>query len=104
MMQRRGALAAEESPSGQATEEAPARESRQRTAEVPPAAEGPGLPERTADYMREVRTELQKVAWPSRPEVVNYSIVVLVVVVLITAFVFGLDYAFAKGVIFLFHK
>jgi preprotein translocase subunit SecE len=42
-------------------------------------------------YLREVRSEMRKVAWPSWPEVRKYSIVVLVTVVVFTAFVFGLD-------------
>ena len=29
-----------------------------------------------AQYLREVRDEMRKVAWPSRPEVVRYSIIV----------------------------
>ena len=39
-----------------------------------------------------MRAELRKVAWPTRAEIVNYSIIVLVaVVVLMTAFIFGVD-------------
>ena len=36
---------------------------------------------------------MRKVAWPKRPEVVRYSIVVLITVIVYTAFVGGLDYA-----------
>ncbi|MGH9298276.1 MAG: preprotein translocase subunit SecE, partial [Acidimicrobiales bacterium] len=64
----------------------------------------PGLPERTVEYAREVRSELQKVAWPGRTEVANYTVVVLVTIVVFTALVFGLDYGFAKGIIYLFKK
>jgi preprotein translocase subunit SecE len=39
------------------------------------------------------------VAWPTRDEVVNYSIVVLVTVVLLTALIFGLDYIFGEFVL-----
>jgi len=42
-------------------------------------------------YLREVRAEMRKVAWPSWQEVRKYSIVVLVTVVLFTAYVGGLD-------------
>jgi preprotein translocase subunit SecE len=42
------------------------------------------------------------VAWPTRPEVINYSIVVLVTIAILTAVIFGLDYVFAKAVLFLF--
>ena len=45
-------------------------------------------------YMQEVRDEMRKVAWPTWAEVRKYSIVVLVTVVVVTAFVFGLDSLF----------
>jgi len=45
-------------------------------------------------YIREVRDEMRKVAWPIFPEVRRYSIIVLVTVVIVTAFVGGLDAAF----------
>lgn len=45
-----------------------------------------------AQYLREVRDEMRKVAWPTRPEVVRYSIIVTTTVVVYTAFVGGLDY------------
>ena len=49
-----------------------------------------------AQYLREVRDEMRKVAWPKRPEVTRYSIVVIITVVAYTALVGGLDYAFGK--------
>ena len=42
-------------------------------------------------YLREVRDEMRKVAWPQWPEVRRFSIIVLVTVVLYTGYVFGLD-------------
>ena len=45
-------------------------------------------------YVREVRDEMRKVAWPKRPEVVRYSIVVIVTVIVYTALVGGLDFLF----------
>ena len=53
-------------------------------------------------YLREVRGELRKVAWPTRAEVTRYSIIVLITVVVLGAFIFLLDYAFAKSIFFLF--
>jgi preprotein translocase subunit SecE len=47
-------------------------------------------------YMREVRDELRKVAWPSKPEVRRYSIVVIITVVVYTALVGGLDFVFGN--------
>jgi len=49
-------------------------------------------------FLREVRAELKKVAWPSRAEVLTYTVVVLVSVTTVTLFVFGLDFAFGKAV------
>jgi preprotein translocase subunit SecE len=45
-------------------------------------------------YLREVREEMRKVAWPTWPEVRKYSLVVLVTVVIFTALVGGLDFVF----------
>lgn len=47
-------------------------------------------------YVREVRAELRKVAWPTRSEVVNYTIVVIVTVLLLTGFIFVLDFVFGE--------
>ncbi|HEX8769797.1 MAG TPA: preprotein translocase subunit SecE [Acidimicrobiales bacterium] len=55
-----------------------------------------------AEYIRQVRAELRKVAWPTRAEVINYSIVVFLALAILTALIFGLDYVFGKAVIFLF--
>ncbi len=47
-----------------------------------------------AQYLREVRDEMRKVAWPKWPEVRRFSIIVFVTVVLYTAYVGGLDSLF----------
>lgn len=88
MMQRQGQLA----PDGTAARrEAPRPQAR-------PAKERIGA----AEYVRQVRAELRKVAWPTRSEVINYSIIVLLALLFLTALIFALDYAFGKAVIFLF--
>ena len=55
-----------------------------------------------AQFVREVRGELRRVAWPNRPEVVNYSTVVLITVILLTLLIVAVDYVSAKSVLFLF--
>jgi preprotein translocase subunit SecE len=47
-----------------------------------------------AQYLREVRDEMRKVAWPSRDEVVRYSIIVVATVLVYMFLVGGLDYIF----------
>lgn len=54
------------------------------------------------EYFASIRSELKKVRWPSRQEVISYSTLVFVVLVLIVAFIFGLNYVFSKLVFFLF--
>ncbi|MGH8903562.1 MAG: preprotein translocase subunit SecE [Egibacteraceae bacterium] len=46
-------------------------------------------------FLREVRGEMKRVAWPSRKEVASYSVVVLVTVAILMAIVFALDGMFA---------
>ena len=55
-------------------------------------------------FLREVRDELAKVIWPSRKEVVTYSIVVIVTVLVLGLFVFGLDVLFSRVVVDLFDE
>lgn len=47
-----------------------------------------------AQYVREVRDEMRKVAWPTRDEVVRYSLVVVVTVLVYMGMVGGFDYVF----------
>jgi len=53
-------------------------------------------------FLKEVRQELKKVNWPTRQELVAYTVVVLVSVTVLTSFVFGLDFLFSKLVLKVF--
>jgi preprotein translocase subunit SecE len=53
-------------------------------------------------FAREIVAELRKVIWPTRNELLTYTAVVVVFVAVMTAIVVGLDYVFAKGVLFVF--
>ncbi len=53
-------------------------------------------------YLRGVRSELRKVAWPNRTEVRNYSIVVLITLAVLGTLIFLLDTAFSQAALFLF--
>ncbi|MFN2505863.1 MAG: preprotein translocase subunit SecE [Acidimicrobiales bacterium] len=57
---------------------------------------------KAGEYLRQVKAELRKVAWPTRKEVIHYSTIVLIALVLLTGLIFLLDFAFGKGVIWLF--
>ncbi|MDZ7674403.1 MAG: preprotein translocase subunit SecE [Acidimicrobiales bacterium] len=77
----------------------PVRQPRQSSG---PAPKG----ERTGpvQFLREVRGELRKVAWPSRTEVANYSVVVLLGIVVLTAMIAALDYVLGEAVLRLFER
>jgi preprotein translocase subunit SecE len=62
----------------------------------------PSLVVRTAKFIREVVSELRKVIWPTRKQQVTYTLVVLVFVSIVVAFVSGLDLGFAKAVFAVF--
>jgi preprotein translocase subunit SecE len=53
-------------------------------------------------FLSEVRGELRKVAWPTRQEVINSTIVVLIAIIVMATLIFGFDYASAKAVLFLY--
>lgn len=56
----------------------------------------------TRQFLKEVRGELKRVAWPSRKEIASYSVVVIVSVSLITAFIFAIDFAFGQLILRIF--
>jgi preprotein translocase subunit SecE len=51
---------------------------------------------------RETVSEMRKVLWPSRQEMITYTVVVIVFVVFMVAVVWALDYGFAKAVLGIF--
>ncbi|TAN23363.1 MAG: preprotein translocase subunit SecE [Actinomycetota bacterium] len=68
------------------------------------AARTAGADKRTTfrGYLSEVRTELRKVIWPKRHQVINYSTVVFFTLVFLVALIFVLNFAFSKAVLFLY--
>ena len=95
MLQRQGQLG----PDG---EPAPRRAPRPQPAPPRPARAKERVSPR--QYLREVRGELRKVAWPTRAEVIRYSVIVLITLIVLTTFIFVLDYMFAKSMFFLFDE
>jgi preprotein translocase subunit SecE len=55
-----------------------------------------------AKFVAEVRDELRKVVWPTRKELVTYTTVALVFILIMVGLVTGLDTAFTRLVIALF--
>jgi preprotein translocase subunit SecE len=59
-------------------------------------------PARLQRFLREVVAELRKVIWPTRKDMITYTIVVLFFVSFMVALVAVLDVVFAKGVFWVF--
>ena len=59
---------------------------------------------RVTTYVRQVAAELRKVIWPTRNELVTYTSVVLVFVVIMVSIVAAFDFVFTKAVLAVFGK
>ena len=91
MMQRQGQLSEDGSPAVQTRDRRqprPQPTKRERASAI--------------QFLRDVRAELRKVAWPTRNETASLSMVVLVTLVLLISLIFVLDLGFAKVVLYLF--
>ncbi len=50
-------------------------------------------------FISEVRTELKRVAWPSRREVTTFTLVTLITSFFVTMYTFGLDLTLKRAVL-----
>jgi len=91
-MQRQGQVDAEGAP-------APVRRERPPVRTAPKPASQRTRP---AEFLREVRSEIRKVAWPTRAETINYSTIVLITLVFLITLIFLLDLLFAHTSLWLF--
>ena len=79
-------------------------EVRSSQARKPVKTGGPGRQERTSPvvFVREVRAELRKVVWPTRSELITYTWVALIFILIMVALVTGVDYGLTKLVFAVF--
>lgn len=56
----------------------------------------PKFTARVKNYFRGVRSELRKVNWPTKKELVNYTVVVLATCFVMTLVIWGLDIVFER--------
>jgi preprotein translocase subunit SecE len=55
-------------------------------------------------FVQEIRDELRQVAWPTRAEMVNYSMVVFFTLILMISLIYLLNYAFGHGIFYMFQR
>jgi preprotein translocase subunit SecE len=65
-------------------------------------ARRPGIGTRISTYNRQVVAEMRKVIWPTRNELVTYTIVSIVFVTAMVALVALYDFVFTKAVLGIF--
>ncbi len=53
------------------------------------------LPQKGINFLKEVRTELKRVTWPTRKEAIRYTLVVIGFTLGVAAFLGGLDFLFS---------
>jgi len=61
-----------------------------------------GLFSRMSLFLRQVMFELKKVVWPTKEQLVTYTIVVIVFVTIMGLIIAALDFVFVKLVLFVF--
>ncbi len=68
-----------------------------------PANKKPNIFKRMASFFRETKSELKKVVWPSWKQVVNNTLVVIVVMLIFAVFVGAVDAIFKLVISLLFN-
>jgi preprotein translocase subunit SecE len=76
----------------------PARGKAPQKARQQGRAAKPGEKRGLVKFLKDVRIELGKVTWPTRKDLLQSTLVVLVAVAIATAYCFGLDTVFSKSV------
>ena len=61
-------------------------------------------PARLVEFLKDVRSEMRKVVWPSRPEVQSTTIVVLVTVFIFAAYFWLVDNIIGRAVEAVLHR
>ncbi len=89
LLQRQGQLGADGEPKAARKTAPPAPRPKEKR--TPPTV-----------FVKEVRAELRKVAWPTRSETINYSIIVFITLIVLTAAIAGLDLGMGKAVLWIF--
>jgi len=71
--------------------------SPQRPAPAKKKEKRPGVFQRIGKYLKDTRSEIKKVVWPSKSQIVNNTAVVIACIVVVGAFIGGLDFVFTRG-------
>ena len=59
----------------------------------------PGMIARAKKYLGSVRSEMKRVTWPSKQELINYSLAVCVSLIVVGVVIAGLDMIISEGLV-----
>jgi preprotein translocase subunit SecE len=62
------------------------------------------IKDKVTRYFEETKLEMKKVTWPTRPEVIGSTIVVMITTILVSAFLYVVDTSLAALVSFLLRQ
>ena len=51
--------------------------------------------EKIKNFLLDVQKEMKKVSWPTQKELIDYTIVVVVFTIILSAFIFGVDQVYS---------
>jgi len=54
------------------------------------------LPKKIINFLKEVRSEIKKVNWPTRKETIGYTLIVIGISIAVAIYLGGLDFIFIK--------
>ena len=80
----------------------PRREARARSDGAGPGRAAKRDRTTPALFTRQIAAELRKVIWPTRKELITYTAVALVFIIIMSAIVLTLDYGFTKLMFWIF--
>ena len=76
---------------------------RAQSRRTEPADKG-NIFQRFVHFLKEVRTEMRRVSWPTRDQMVAFTTVTLITTTALTLFVFALDLGFKAGILWLLER
>ena len=73
-------------------------------AEAPAKVTKPNIFKRIANYFKDLRSETKKVVWPTKTQIINNTIIVLVTIIVLGIFIALLDFGLGALVNFLLNR
>ena len=84
---------------GSKSKKAASQSAKKAPVKVQSSTKNTGLIGRARNYISEVRAEMRRVTWPGRPELTNYSVAVVAMLIVFGIAVWLVDTGFVAGLV-----